>query len=311
MSDRKHPKKLSRRAFVKLAGGATLAGATVGLAGWSEVAHASEDTSSADADAKGVLVDIPKCIGCESCSMACRAHNKLEWKPEDQAKTAEERAQDPSKGLKSGTWTSINLYKSEVSGSVENRFVKTQCLHCIEPACAGACFVNALRKTPEGPVVYNQGLCVGCRYCMLACPFDIIKYEWEKSIPGISKCQMCSDRLESGDSPACVSVCPTGAITFGKRSELLAEAKRRISENEGGVTYIKRVFGEEEAGGTSWMYISDVPFEDMRFRKDVPMSSIPSRTETYMTATPIVGVSWAAILTGIYVSRNKGKEPLD
>jgi formate dehydrogenase iron-sulfur subunit len=235
----------------------------------------------------------------------------LEWKQDEQAKTAAERAVEPNKGLQGGTWTAINLYKIEAGRNVKHRFVKTQCLHCVDPACAGACFAKALQKTPEGPVVYNQGLCVGCRYCMLACPFDIIKYEWEKAIPGISKCRMCSDLLDEKEEPACVSVCPTGAITFGSRKAMLAEAKRRISEKEGGVAYKQHIYGEEEAGGTSWLYISDVPFEDMRFRQDVPTVPLTSYTEPYMTATPIVGLSWAAILTGIYFARNKGKDPLD
>ncbi|MCL1916857.1 MAG: 4Fe-4S dicluster domain-containing protein [Peptococcaceae bacterium] len=309
MSDKKHPRKISRRSFVKLAGGAALTGAAVGLTGWSEAAHAADDALG---DAKGVLVDIPKCIGCESCSVACKIHNKLEWKQEDQAKTAEDRAQDPGKGLNGSIWTSINLYKVAPKGSrVKNRFVKTQCFHCQDPACVAACFAKAFQKTPEGPVVYDQGLCVGCRYCMMACPFNIIKYEWEKSIPGCSKCRMCYDRVMDGEEPACVSVCPSGALTYGTRSALLRQARERVADRGGDVSYIPHIYGEKEAGGTSWLYISDVPFEEMRFRTDVPVESIPSYSEDYMKMTPLVGGAWAVVLGGIYWLRNKGKEHLD
>ncbi|HHV65873.1 MAG TPA: 4Fe-4S dicluster domain-containing protein [Peptococcaceae bacterium] len=255
----------------------------------------------------GVLVDIPKCIGCESCSVACKLYNDLKWDPKRKAKTARERAQEPNKGLWADDWTSINLYEPEKNGQKVLRFVKTQCFHCLEPACASACFSKAFQKLPQGPVIYDQSLCVGCRYCMLACPFDILKYEWEKAIPGVRKCQMCAQRGANFQIPACVSVCPTGALTCGERDELLAEARKRIKENG----YIDHIFGEKEAGGTSWLYISDVPFDQMRFRTDVTTRPMPSYSEGYMKLTPLVGISWAAVLTGLYVYNNKWKEPLD
>lgn len=257
--------------------------------------------------AKGVLVDIPKCIGCESCSVACKLWNELDWDAQEKAKTAIDRAKEPNKGLWPNEWTSINRYDLETGGSPAWRFVKTQCFHCEEPSCASACFSKAFQKLPQGPVIYDQSLCVGCRYCMMACPFDVLKYEWKKAIPGVRKCQMCATRVANNEAPACASVCPTGAIIFGEREELLAEAKKRIQEKG----YVDRVFGEKEVGGTSWLYISDTPFEQMRFRTDVTTKALPSYTESYMEMTPIIGVSWAAILAGLYVYNNKNKEPLD
>lgn len=255
----------------------------------------------------GVLVDIPKCIGCESCTVACKLYNELKWDPKQQNKTARDRAQEPNKGLWADDWTSINLYEPKKNGESVWRFVKTQCMHCEEPACASACFSKAFQKLPQGPVIYDQSLCVGCRYCMLACPFDVLKYEWEKAIPGVRKCQMCAARVANNETPACASVCPTGALTFGEREELLAEAKKRIKENG----YIDHVFGEKEVGGTGWLYISDVEFDQMRFRTDVTTRPMPSYSEGYMKLTPIIGISWAAILAGLYVYNNKGKEPLE
>ncbi|WP_088189204.1 4Fe-4S dicluster domain-containing protein [Desulfosporosinus sp. FKA] len=256
---------------------------------------------------KGILVDIPKCIGCESCSVACKLWNELGWDPQEKNKTAEDRAKEPNKGLWPDEWTSINRYDVKKNGSPVGRYVKTQCLHCVDPACASACFSKALKKLPEGPVVYDQKLCVGCRYCMMACPFDILRYEWKKAIPGVSKCQMCPSRVTNNQETACTSVCPTGAITFGDRDQLLAEAKKRIKANG----YVDRVFGEKEAGGTSWLYISDVPFEQLRFRTDVTTKSLPSYTEGYMKLTPFVGGTWAAVLAGLYIYNNKNKEPLE
>jgi formate dehydrogenase iron-sulfur subunit len=255
----------------------------------------------------GVLVDIPKCVGCESCTVACKLWNELPWDAKQKAKTAKDRAEEPNKGLWAEEWTSINLYEPLKGDKPALRFVKTQCFHCEDPACASACFSKAFQKTPQGPVIYDQSLCVGCRYCMLACPFDILRYQWEKAIPGVRKCQMCATRVANNEATACAAACPTGALTFGERDELLAEAKKRIRENG----YVDRVFGEKEVGGTSWLYISDVPFEQMRFRTDVTTKPMPSYTEGYMKLTPIVGLSWAAILAGLYVYNNKNKEPLE
>ncbi|MCL1790872.1 MAG: 4Fe-4S dicluster domain-containing protein [Peptococcaceae bacterium] len=311
MKKEERAKKLSRRSFVKLAGGATLAGTALGIAGFPGLAQAANSAEDGLNKSNAVLVDIPKCIGCESCTVACKVSNELAFNQQEQAKTAKERAEEPGKGLVSGTWTSINLYEPVIKGETVRRFVKNQCFHCHQPACASACFAKALYKTPEGPVVYNQYLCVGCRYCMMACPFDIIRYEWEQAIPGISKCQMCVEKVEAGETPSCVSACPKGALKYGKRADLLREAKERIAAKENGVSYIGDVFGEKEAGGTSWLYITDVPFEDMRFRTDVTTKPLPSYTENYMKMTPIIGVSWAAILSGIYIfthSKNSKKK---
>jgi len=255
----------------------------------------------------GVLVDIPMCVGCESCSVACKLWNQLAWHEEQKLKTARERAQEPNKGLWADEWTSINQYDLKKDGTTAWRFAKAQCFHCQEPACVSACFTKALQKLPQGPVIYDQNLCVGCRYCMLACPFDVIKFQWEKAIPGIRKCQMCATRVANNISPACEAVCPTGALTFGERQDLLIEAEKRIKEKG----YIDHIFGQKEVGGTSWLYISDVPFDQMRFRTDVTTRPMPSYSEGFLKTTPVIGLGWAAILAGLYIYNNKGKEPLE
>jgi len=183
-------------------------------------------------------------------------------------------------------------------GSEIWRYVKRQCLHCKEPACASSCFATAFRKNETGETVYYPNLCVGCRYCMLACPFSIPKFGWEKPLPALTKCMMCSDRIQNGDPPACVVVCPTNVMTFGDQEELLKTAKEMIYNDN---RYVRHIYGEEEAGGTAWIYISDKPFEELGFKMNVPKHPLNLHTKPYMHKTPFVGAVWFAILTGLYL----------
>lgn len=247
--------------------------------------------------AKGVLVDLTKCIGCGSCVVACKMYNKNEWIA-DHAPTSGEDAK-----LADQNWTVVQKYRLNAGGDEGPgrgevwRFVKRQCLHCKNPACASSCFATAFRKTKLGPVVYYPNLCVGCRYCMLACPFSIPKFEWNSPIPALKKCTMCSNRVQNGDAPACVTVCPTNVMKFGEHEELLEEAKKILASDN---RYVQHIYGEEEAGGTLWIYISDKPFEDLGFKTNVPKRSMPSYTSDYMKATPIVGAVWFAVLAVVY-----------
>ncbi len=240
---------------------------------------------------KGVLVDLTKCVGCGSCTVACKLWNETKW--DDQNPTIGDKAK-----LTDKNWTVVDFKEVEgKDGKPVWRFVKHQCLHCKEPACASACFAKALQKTEEGPVIYYPHLCVGCRYCMIACPFNIPKYEWEKAFPLVTKCQMCSTKVEKGEAPACVSVCPAGVFKYGDREELLQEAKSTVAKDS---KYVQHIFGEKEVGGTSWMYLSDVPFEQLGFKTDVTTRPLPSYTASFMHATPYVAVTWGVILTGLY-----------
>ena len=260
--------------------------------------------------AKGVLVDLTKCIGCGSCVVACKMYNNNEWIT-DRAPTGGENAK-----LADKNWTVVQKYRLDkdtgksIRHSVDGvsaptrtnesevwRYVKRQCFHCKEPACVSSCFATAFRQTELGPVVYHPNLCVGCRYCMLACPFSIPKFEWNNPIPVLTKCTMCSNRVKNGDAPACVTVCPTNVMKFGNHKDLLDEAKKILASDS---RYVQHIYGEEEAGGTLWIYISDKPFDDLGFKTTVPKRSIPSSTSNYMAATPIVGVVWFAVLTVLY-----------
>ncbi len=251
-------------------------------------------------DRKGVLVDLTKCIGCRSCQVACKNWHRL---PAEKTNFTNDWTTPPK--ITATTWTrvSFNLIEEQIieeqNGVIKWRFVKNQCFHCEEPACESACFVRAFTKLADGPVVYNPKKCVGCRYCMLACPFGIPAYEWDKVFPKVQKCVFCNDRLAQGLGPACASACPTGALKFGVRKELLEEAKQRIAASPG--KYQPTVYGEKEYAGTSWLYISDVPFEQMGFKTNVSKRSIPSYTWSVLKWTPYITVGWTAVLAALYL----------
>jgi formate dehydrogenase iron-sulfur subunit len=200
--------KISRRDLLKLAGAA--GAATVAVP---SLARAS----GAAAQAKGLLIDTTLCVGCRGCEAACGEANAL---PEpkmagDRAVFESRRATEPQ------VFTVVNRVQKEAEGQ-RTGYAKTQCMHCLEPACASACLARALDKTPEGPVVYHKERCLGCRYCMMACPFEVPRFEYDSQAPRIRKCQFCAERQKEGKLPACAEACPTGAIQFGARGELLA-----------------------------------------------------------------------------------------
>jgi len=225
--------------------------------------------------AKAILVDITRCIGCHSCERACKQVHNL---PEE------------SEPVLSGTALTV-VQESQ------GRFVRRLCMHCQDPACASACPVGALQKTSLGPVIYAADRCIGCRYCMLACPFQVPRYEWDHLAPYVKKCNMCAERIARGETPVCVEACPVGATQFGDRAEILAEARRRIDENS---TYVPRIYGAEEVGGTSVFFLSDVPFEKLGFVTPPSEQPMPILTSTALSDIPTVVVAGTALLAALY-----------
>jgi formate dehydrogenase iron-sulfur subunit len=236
-----------------------------------------------------ILTDTTLCTGCEKCVEACRSENNL---PEDVPRRWKSRIDD----LSSTRYTTIVRRPDEEKPG--SRFVRQQCRHCADPACVSACLVGALQKTPEGPVIYDSDRCMGCRYCMMSCPYGIPRYTWEDPVPYIRKCDMCYDRVTEGGRPACVEACPERATIFGQRDALIDEAHHRIQDNAG--KYIDKVFGETEIGGTSVIYISDIPLDFLAFKPELGNEPLPKLTWAALSKVPPLVVGVGAGMTGIW-----------
>ena len=243
----------------------------------------------------GILYDSARCKGCRGCEYDCADANELPLPI-------------PSKDIKGlrkpdeAHRTVINEYHTS-KGIV---YAKMQCMHCNEPACAAACLTQAMHKTEEGPVIWREDKCMGCRYCMVSCPFDIPKFEYHSPNPKIQKCTMCYDtRVKNGELPACVENCPNEALTFGTRRELLKEARRRICENPD--LYVDEIYGEQEAGGTCWLYLSPVPFKEIGMNTRIQKASYPALTKGFLFSVPSVFVLIPALLLGIQQATKKNQ----
>lgn len=237
---------LSRRDVLKSIG----TGAAVAAAG-ATTAQASSRNPQAPSDAVAMLYDATVCIGCKACVAACTTANGL----------------IPDTTLSGGIWqmpTDLNAQTKNIimlaRDGDQTSFMKRQCMHCVDPACVSGCPFKALTKGKYGVVEWDPRKCIGCRYCEISCPFDVPRFEWAKFNPRIVKCEFCNFRLADGKPPACTEACPTGAVIFGTRAQLLAEAKRRI-EAHPGKYYQNRVYGEGDLGGTQVLYLSHLPFE--------------------------------------------------
>ncbi len=253
-------------------------------------------------ESMGVLYDSTLCIGCRQCEAGCNQVNQLPppEKPFDDLKVL-----DTTRRTDAKTYTVINRYTPATGDKPV--FRKIQCNHCLEPACASACFVRAFTKTETGAVTYDASVCVGCRYCMVACPFEIPAYEYDAALdPEITKCTMCYPRVSKGLLPGCVDTCPMEALTFGKRDDLLKIAHERIRKYPD--RYVDHVYGEKEMGGTSWLYLSGVPFKQVGMREDLGVTPAPSLTAGALGAVPMVVGLWPVLLTGVYaISKRKDK----
>jgi formate dehydrogenase iron-sulfur subunit len=240
------------------------------------------------ANKKAILVDIKRCVGCQACEQACQQAHGLPV--EHQAQLSE---------------TALTFVDQK-----GEKFVRRMCLHCEDPACASACLVGALKKSPLGPVTYDSRKCMGCRYCMIACPQGVPKYQWSKLAPYVKKCDMCYDRQLAGGIPACVESCPVQASSFGDRDDLLRQAWERVRNDS---SYVPRIYGAEEFGGTSVFYISDVAFENLGF-VNPPLGSqpLPTLSAAALGETPTVVVVGGSMLAALYwISQRKRQVALD
>lgn len=257
---------VDRRSFLKLAAAG---------AGCAACGQAAATTAPAPTDGVGMLMDITECIGCRKCEFACAQENKLSDAPvtafEDSSVYERQRRMTDTE------YTVVNRHPGK-AGSSQPLYVKSQCMHCLRPACASACIVGALQREPNGVVSYDAWKCIGCRYCMVACPFQVPAYEYANPwTPEVRKCVFCAGRIKDGKAPACAEMCPPQALLFGKREDLLELARTKIVEHPG--RYVNRIYGEHDAGGTSWVYLAPKSFEELGFL-EVGDAPIPNVTET-------------------------------
>jgi Fe-S-cluster-containing dehydrogenase component len=287
---------ISRRFFLKGGLAGTVAAATV----------LKEEKSQATAfegypNGMGVLVDLTRCVGCRSCEAACNLEHKLPQpeKPFDDSSVFDEIHNGQKRRTDETRYTVVNRY--DIPGQDHPLFRKVQCNHCQEPACLTSCFVNAYTKTPEGAVIYNPDVCVGCRTCMIACPFYIPTFKYSSAFtPRIMKCIFCYDtRLKEGRPPACVEACPQETLTFGKRQKLIEIAHQRIRETPD--KYEDHIYGEYEVGGTAWMYLSSVPFDQLGFDTNVPKEPILNYVKDFLGIVPMVLTLWPALFAGFHL----------
>jgi len=234
---------MNRRDLLKRA-----AVAGVGAAASATPAAASERARPPE-DALGMLYDATLCIGCRACVGACKEANNLGgnyFSPQD---------------LSGNTKNIIKLYEEDG----ERSYVKRQCMHCLDPSCTNACMIGALQKREHGIVTWDGSRCIGCRYCQVACPFNVPKFEWGKAVPKIVKCELCLHRIKEGQGPACCEICPQKAVIYGKYPDLLAEARKRVAEHP--EKYYPqpepRIYGESDLGGTQVLYLASVSFDKL------------------------------------------------
>jgi formate dehydrogenase iron-sulfur subunit len=280
---------LDRRNFLK----------TLGVIGTSLTignTFASTEEGKSGIEFRGILYDSTRCLGCHVCERVCA---KIHGRPEpEKPKDGEIRNTDENRR------SVINAYNTS-KGEV---YARTSCMHCNQPACAAACLTQAMYKTKEGAVIWRGDKCMGCRYCMISCPFDVPKFEYHDSNPMIVKCDMCYARVKMGGMPTCASACPGDALTFGTRRELLAEARKRIFENP--KDYADYIYGENEAGGTGFLFLSSVKPNELGLKMNLQNTSYPALSKGFLYSVPSVFVLLPPVLLGIYeaTKRNQPKD---
>ena len=224
----------------------------------------------------GLLYDSTRCIGCGACAQACKDQNHLPGAVEDHTTAY--------------TWTTVS--------QVEEHYVRKLCMHCLEPTCASVCPVAALHKTPEGPVVYDAEKCMGCRYCMMACPFDVPKYQWDRAVPVVGKCIMCYPKVQKGEPTACAEVCPVQATVFGERRNLILDAGERMRKEPG--RYTDSIYGLREAGGTGVLMLAGVSYGHLGLKTDLPNDPPPMRTWQVLSKMPDFVAVWGCSLYAVH-----------
>ncbi len=293
--------KQNRRDFLK-----TTAIAGTALSGLSIKSAKAAPKDILSEDRMGVLVDTTVCIGCRNCEWACKTAHDLPTqsieKYSDRSVFKEMRRPDES------ALTVVNEYPNPQNSEIPTD-VKVQCMHCDHPACVSACIVGAFSKHENGSVVWDTNKCIGCRYCMVACPFQVPAFQFDKALdPQIKKCDFCFERTKVGKLPACVEICPVEALTYGNRNDLVKIARERIRRNP--EKYVNHIFGEYEVGGTSWLYLANQDFSKLQFPKlgDKPAPGVSESIQHGIFAYFVPPVSLYALLGGLmWITKRKNE----
>jgi Fe-S-cluster-containing dehydrogenase component len=297
--------KDSRRTFLKQLSG------TAGLILMGSRAQADVFNGQDHGKSFGVLVDTTLCVGCRSCEQACNDVNTdLPRKPLSHFKDLS--ILDKKRRMDYSTYTVVNRYYDIQEAEQKPVFAKFQCMHCLQPACKSACIVGAFSSESTGAVQYDSWKCIGCRYCMAACPFQVPAYEYRNAFtPKVRKCTFCQPRISAGELPACVQACPMEVMTFGPREELLREARAKLSTYP--ERYVQHIYGENEVGGTSWLYLASVPFEQIGLPKlgyhPTPGYTEPIQHAIFKYFLPPLGLY--SLLGGLmwFFNKRKNKTP--
>ncbi len=303
---------LNRRRLLQFGLAASAAAPATALAGAQPDAAAPAHAAAANPDAVGVLYDTTLCIGCRECEAACNRRNHL---PRTAVPFSDRDVLRTFRRPSDTAFTVVNQFQGSPSpdqAGLEQTYCKVQCMHCLYPSCVSACIVGAMTKAPDGAVVYNKTICLGCRYCQVACPFEVPAFEFnEPLVPRIRKCELCTDREKgTGANPACAAACPTEALVFGRRADLVATAKERIASRP--ARYVNHVYGEHEVGGTSWLYLAGRPVQEIGL---LPLTDAPppARTEAIQHGIfkyGIIPVTVYGLLAGV-MWFNHRKHPED
>jgi Fe-S-cluster-containing dehydrogenase component len=290
---------ITRRNFLKVAGtagGALLAG------GGKPAQAAAPQTSEGGVEFNGMLIDTTKCIGCRACEEACNEANRL---PKPKVSFSSESVFEEKRDTTPDVFTVLNRFPNEKKPDAPI-FVRKQCMHCNQPACAAACLCRAMEKTREAAVIYHKDRCMGCRYCMIACPFDVPKFEYDSPTPYVWKCIFCYEKQQRGEQPACAEACPEGATRFGKKRDLLEIARSRIYTEPD--KYIHTIYGEHEVGGTGWLFLLGAPQEKLGLRTNLGTTPYPELTSGFLYGVPLVFVLWPSLLIGLNYLVKESKE---
>ena len=342
--------QVSRRGFLRNAvkgSAAAAATACAAVAAPTEANAFQRPPKPLPSDAVGLLYDSTLCIGCKACVTACKEVNNMppDIGPEQQAWNGVpgNPTWDSPVELSAKTLNVIKAYShgtGEKKDSAENghAFIKRQCLHCVDPSCVSVCPVSAMTKdAATGIVSHNPDACIGCRYCVLSCPFGVPKYDYNDAFGEIKKCQLCKQRLAKDELPGCADVCPTGATLFGRTEDLRKEAKRRTALKPGEQTHFPRgdingkvggarsghdatvqvayqphIYGETELGGTQCLAVSAVPFDKLNLPTNVPDTGYPTLSEGIQHTLYAGMVGPAVVFAGLaYLAHRNTKDHTD